>query len=83
MAIGPFPGTKLAWGKLCTKPPVRKRINQASWQTAGGVGAIAEYNGLIVVNHNARVHAQVEQLLEMLRQAAASGDKPAIIGDKE
>jgi hypothetical protein len=48
-------------------------IAPSSWQAAGGTGTIAEYNGLIVVNHNARVHAQVEQLLKMLRQAAASG----------
>lgn len=41
-----------------------------TWQAAGGTGTIAEYNGLIVVNHNARVHAQVEQLLKMLREAA-------------
>jgi hypothetical protein len=54
-------------------------IAPSSWQAAGGNGTIAEYSGLIVVNHNARVHAQVEQVLKMVRQAAAAGEKPAVI----
>jgi hypothetical protein len=56
-------------------------IAPSSWQSTGGSGSgtIAEYNGLIVVNHNARVHAQVEQVLKMVRQAAAAGDTPAVI----
>lgn len=49
-------------------------VKPATWQSAGGVGSIAEFQGLIVVNHNARVHAQIEQMLQQLRKAARSDD---------
>jgi hypothetical protein len=49
-------------------------VKPATWQSAGGVGSIAEYQGLIAVNHNARVHAQIEHMLQQLRKAARSDD---------
>jgi hypothetical protein len=55
---------------------VRTTIGQQHWQEGGGFGAIAAYDGLLVVNHNTRVHQQVERLLEMLR-AAARQPQPA------
>lgn len=42
-----------------------------SWEEVGGVGTIAEFDGLIVIRHNPRIHRQVEQVLEMLREASA------------
>lgn len=46
-------------------------VTPDSWMDAGGFGTIAEYNGLMVVNHNARTHRQIEKVLSMLREAAA------------
>lgn len=42
-----------------------------SWESAGGVGTIAEFAGLLVVNNHPRAHAEVDQLLRMLREASA------------
>jgi hypothetical protein len=50
-------------------------IGQQRWQTGGDYGTLAAFDGLLVVNHNTRVHQQVEQLLEMLRTAAREGEK--------
>ncbi|MFN0022166.1 MAG: permease prefix domain 1-containing protein [Pirellulaceae bacterium] len=45
-------------------------VKQDSWQDMGGFGTISEYKGLIVINHNARTHKEVENVLKMLREAA-------------
>ena len=45
-------------------------VKQESWQDMGGFGTISEYKGLIVINHNARTHKEVENVLKMLREAA-------------
>lgn len=42
-----------------------------SWQEMGGFGTVAEYSGLLVVNHNAKTHRQIEKVLTMLREAVA------------
>jgi hypothetical protein len=45
-------------------------VKPDSWQDLGGFGTISEYRGLIVINHNARTHKEVENVLKMLREAA-------------
>ena len=45
-------------------------VEPSSWQDTGGFGTISEYEGLIVVNHNARTHKKIENVLSMLRQSA-------------
>lgn len=45
-------------------------VKPDSWQDMGGFGTISEYQGLIVINHNARTHKEVENVLKMLREAA-------------
>lgn len=45
-------------------------VKPDSWQNEGGFGTISEYQGLIVINHNARTHKEVENVLKMLREAA-------------
>jgi hypothetical protein len=45
-------------------------VKPASWSDVGGIGTISEYNGLIVINHDAKTHQQVENVLKMLREAA-------------
>jgi hypothetical protein len=55
-------------------------IGHNHWQKAGGYGTIAAYDGLLVVNHNTRIHQQVERLLEMLRAAAHEPQPPAATG---
>jgi general secretion pathway protein D len=57
-----------------------RSVAPSSWQSRGGSGVIAEYDGLVIVNHNARAHEQIERVLKMLREAAATGDKPSVIG---
>ncbi|MBW3597657.1 MAG: hypothetical protein KY475_10315 [Planctomycetes bacterium] len=78
----PPPVSSPAAGRLVNI--LTRSVAPSSWQSRShtGTGAIAEYQGLIVVNHNARVHAQIEQVLAMLRQAAASGRKPGKAGGR-
>lgn len=49
-------------------------VKPDSWQDMGGFGTISEYKGLIVINHNARTHKEVENVLKMLREAAGLPD---------
>ncbi len=51
-------------------------IDPGSWQETGGFGTISEYEGLIVVNHNARTHKKIENVLSMLRQSAGMPPAP-------
>jgi hypothetical protein len=58
-------------------------VKPDSWQDMGGFGTISEYKGLIVINHNARTHKEVENVLKMLREAAGlpdSGPKGGMMG---
>jgi hypothetical protein len=41
-----------------------------SWEDVGGPGTIGEFDGMIVIRHNPRAHRQVEQVLQMLRDAS-------------
>jgi hypothetical protein len=45
-------------------------VKPDTWDDVGGPGAIDAYNGLFVVSQTAKVHEQVEQVLDMLRKAA-------------
>lgn len=49
---------------------ITTNVNPQSWTDAGGAGSISEYHGLIVVTQTAQTHKKVEQVLNMLRQAA-------------
>ncbi|HUE69966.1 MAG TPA: permease prefix domain 1-containing protein [Pirellulaceae bacterium] len=55
-------------------------VEPNSWQDTGGFGTISEYEGLIVVNHNARTHKKIENVLSMLRQAAGMPEGHAMPG---
>jgi hypothetical protein len=52
------------------KQLIQTAVKPASWSEVGGIGTISEYNGLIVINHDAKTHKQVENVLRMLREAA-------------
>jgi len=45
-------------------------VRPDSWDDVGGPGAIDAYNGLFVVSQTAKVHEDVEHVLDMLRKAA-------------
>ena len=55
-------------------------VKPDSWQDRGGFGTISEYKGLIVINHNARTHKEVENVLKMLREAAGLPDSGPVGG---
>ncbi len=48
---------------------VTNTVMPHSWSEVGGPGTIGEFQGLLVINHNPRVHRHIEQLLEMMRSA--------------
>jgi hypothetical protein len=52
------------------KQLIQTAVKPSSWSEVGGIGTISEYNGLIVINHDAKTHKQVENVLKMLREAA-------------
>lgn len=52
------------------KQLIQTAVKPSSWADVGGIGTISEYNGLIVINHDAKTHKQVENVLKMLREAA-------------
>jgi hypothetical protein len=45
-------------------------VEPDQWDAVGGPGSISEYNGLIVIAQVPRTHKKVEQVLQMLREAA-------------
>jgi hypothetical protein len=47
-----------------------------SWDGSGGFGTVSEFSGLLVINHNARTHRQIEKVLGMLRESIGK-DTPA------
>ena len=49
---------------------ITANVRPDTWDSVGGPGAISEYNGLLVVAQTALVHAEVEHVLNMLREAA-------------
>jgi hypothetical protein len=55
-------------------------VDPGSWQDTGGFGTISEYEGLIVVNHNARTHKKIEHVLSMLRQSAGMPENGVMPG---
>lgn len=50
-------------------------VHPESWSEVGGMGAIAEFDGLLVVTHTSAVHQGVENVLEMLRESAATSNE--------
>lgn len=56
---------------------IQTAVKPNSWSDVGGIGTISEYNGLIVINHNAKTHKQVDHVLKMLREAAGLDAVPA------
>jgi hypothetical protein len=55
-------------------------VDPGTWQDTGGFGTISEYEGLIVVNHNARTHKKIENVLSMLRQSAGMPENAVMPG---
>jgi hypothetical protein len=49
---------------------ITSSVQSDSWDQVGGPGSIVSYNGLYVVAQTMRVQDQVEQLLNLLREAA-------------
>jgi len=49
---------------------ITSSIQANSWDHVGGPGSISSYNGLYVVAQTMRVQNQIEQLLNLLREAA-------------
>ncbi|MFO0885364.1 MAG: permease prefix domain 1-containing protein [Pirellulales bacterium] len=49
-------------------------VNPETWSDSGGIGAIAEFDGLLVVTQTSAVHQGVENVLTMLRESAEKSD---------
>lgn len=49
---------------------IMTNVDAQAWDQVGGPGAISEFNGLIVVTQTGNTHKKVEDILEMLREAA-------------
>lgn len=49
-------------------------VHPESWSDTGGMGAIAEFDGLLVVTQTSAVHQGVENVLTMLRESAATSN---------
>lgn len=49
-------------------------VNPETWSDVGGIGAIAEFDGLLVVTQTSAVHQGVENVLTMLRESAEKSD---------
>lgn len=45
-------------------------VSPESWEQFGGAGTIGEFDGMIVIRQNPRAHRQVEETLDMLRDAS-------------
>lgn len=57
---------------------IKSNIAPGSWAPDGAIGSIGEYDGLLVVRHNARVHENLVAMLEMLRQAKTARGTAAV-----
>ena len=67
---GGYPLTAAQERAESLKRLLQTAVKPSSWSEVGGIGTISEYNGLIVINHDAKTHKQVENVLKMLREAA-------------
>ena len=45
-------------------------------EQTGGDGTISDYQGLLIVNHNAHAHRKIEKVLHMLQEAINNRPKP-------
>jgi hypothetical protein len=70
MGGGPIPRTEEEIAAQRLMSLITTAVKPDSWSEMGGFGTISEYRGLIVINHNARTHKEVENVLKMLREAA-------------
>ena len=70
MGGGPIPRTDEEIAAQRLMDLITTAVKPDSWADLGGFGTISEYRGLIVINHNARTHKEVESVLKMLREAA-------------
>lgn len=50
-------------------------VSPETWNDVGGAGAIAEFDGLLVVTQTAAVHQGVENVLTMLRESASKSNE--------
>ncbi len=55
---------------------IQNAVKPESWAELGGFGTIAEFDGLLIINHNVQAHRKIERVLEILRKALKHADKP-------
>ena len=53
---------------------VTATVEPDTWEQLGGGGTITDYQGLLIVNHNAHAHRKIEKVLNMLHEAI--NDRP-------
>lgn len=51
---------------------IQNTVDADTWSQYGGPGAIAEFNGMLIVNQNDRTHRRVDSLLQMMREAGSA-----------
>ena len=44
-------------------------VEPRTWAEFGGYGTLAEFDGLLIINHNVQAHRKIERVLAMLRKA--------------
>ncbi|MFN0054797.1 MAG: permease prefix domain 1-containing protein [Planctomycetales bacterium] len=49
---------------------ITETVEPESWGAVGGAGSVVEYNGLLIARQTREVHAEIRQLLEMMRKSA-------------
>jgi hypothetical protein len=78
MSPGGMGGGGLGGGTTIPQPPpsrlsslIQTAVESQSWEAVGGPGSISEFSGLLVIKQSARVHEKIDDVLAMLRKAAA------------
>jgi hypothetical protein len=56
---------------------IKTNVEPGTWQPEGTIGSISEFDGMIVIRHNAEAQEGVVELLTMLREAKAARTTPA------
>lgn len=51
---------------------IQNTVDANTWPQYGGHGAIAEFNGMLIINQNDRTHRRVDALLQMMREAGSA-----------
>lgn len=72
------PADELNWPENALVSVINETIEPDAWTTGGGAGTAAIYNGVLIIRQHEQVHADVEKLLLMLRDAGAAGERPGV-----